>query len=235
MRIHSLEHVWFENLANIEVWAKAKSHSITKTLVFQEPKFPSVDELDMLIIMGGPMSVHDQEQYPWLAAEKTFIEEAIARGKSVLGICLGAQLIASVFGARVYKNRHKEIGWHPIFLSDEAHESEIFRFLPGKFAAFHWHGETFDLPDKCRRVAGSEACANQAFESDAGRVIALQFHLESSRESIRLLIENCSSDLVPGKYVQTAEQMLSQQDAPPRIETLMTHLLDQTEKRAKKS
>jgi GMP synthase-like glutamine amidotransferase len=226
MRIHVLQHVSFEDEAGIGVWAKAQDHSITKTLLYRNEKLPPTDNFDRLLIMGGPMSVHDEREYPWLVGEKKLIREAIEKGKTVLGVCLGAQLIAHVLAARVYKNPHKEIGWHGVSLAKEAGRSPVFNRFPKKFTAFHWHGETFDLPLGCARIAESEACLNQAFEYD-GRVVGLQFHLESSEESIRRLIQNCPEDLADGKYVQRADEILAGADEflePMR--GLMTQVLD---------
>src|SRR5574341_657976 len=142
MRLHSLQHEPFEGLANIEVWAKNKGHSITRTLLFNNEKLPQISDIDWLIIMGGSMNIYEEEKFPWLAEEKNFIAEAIANKKIVLGVCLGSQLIADVLGGKVSKNRHKEIGWFPVTLTKEARNSSIFSNLPEKFTAFHWHGDT---------------------------------------------------------------------------------------------
>lgn len=207
LRIHVLQHVEFEDEANIAAWCRENRHAVTRTALYRDEKLPSADSFDWLIAMGGPMSVNDEREFSWLVREKTLIGEAIDQGKAVLGVCLGAQLIANVLGARVYKNPYKEIGWHEVFLTEGFGSSSVFGALPIKFTAFHWHGETFDLPPGCTRMARSEACSNQAFEYK-DRVIGLQFHLESSEESIRRLIQNCPEDLVEGKYAQSAGQIL---------------------------
>jgi GMP synthase-like glutamine amidotransferase len=169
MRLHSLEHEPFEGLANIEVWAKNRGHSISRTLLFNNEELPDIDDFDWLVIMGGSMNIYEEEKYPWLREEKNFIAEAIAGKKIVLGICLGSQLIADVLGGNVSKNKYKEIGWFPVSLTADAKNSPVFSTLPRKFAAFHWHGDTFKIPPGAVRIAESEGCANQAFEY--GRVI----------------------------------------------------------------
>ena len=126
----------------------------------------------------------------------------------VLGICLGAQLIADVLGARVYANEHKEIGWFPVERADSAGTTEVGRAFPESLEAFHWHGDTFDLPDGAVHLARSAICENQAF-LHKGRVLALQFHLETTRETAEMLIENCRDELDGGPHVQSAEFMLS--------------------------
>ncbi len=224
-RIHVLQHVWFEDEANIGMWAKKKNHTVTKTLLYQNETLPSLDDFDWLLILGGPMSANDEAAYPWLIQEKKLIKEAIAKEKIVLGICLGAQLIANVLGARVYKNCYKEIGWHEVSLSKGAEKSHTFSHFPKTFTAFHWHGETFDLPPNCTRTAESKACLNQAFEYYR-HVVGLQFHLESSEESILRLIQNCPGDLTNEKFVQRADQILPETERLNHIQNLMTGFLD---------
>ena len=228
MRIHSLQHVWFEDLAQIEVWAKQKGFPVSRSLLFKDDALPSTDDFDLLVIMGGPMNIYEEQKYSWFVQEKKFIEKAIASGKSVLGICLGAQLVSDVLGGRVYRNLHKEIGWFPVKLTQEAQNSPFFKVLPPEFEAFHWHGDTFDLAPGCKRMAESAACANQAFEYD-GRVIGLQFHLESSEESIRHLIDQCRGDLTEGPYVQSAENIILTLKKVTEIRRLLDPFLNRIE------
>ena len=118
MRMHFLLHVPFEGPGAIEPWAVRKGFAVSKTRFWLNESLPNPREIDWLAIMGGPMSVRDEEEHPWLAQEKLFIREAIRLGRTVLGICLGAQLIAGVLGGKVRKNAHKEIGWFPVTLTD---------------------------------------------------------------------------------------------------------------------
>ena len=151
------------------------------------------------------MSVNDDEALPWLVPEKYFIRRAVEAGKPVLGVCLGAQLIASAMGARVYPQEVKEIGWFPVHGVDGV-DSTCFRF-PGTVEAFHWHGETFDLPPGALRLARSDGCENQAFQ--IGRsVIGVQCHLETTPETARQLVANCRAELSPSKYVQSETDIL---------------------------
>lgn len=114
MRIHYLQHVPFEGLASIEQWATTKDYILSATKFYNGDTLPSVDHLDWVIVMGGPMNIYENDKYPWLTWEKHFIEEAIKKNKIVIGICLGSQLIADVLGSKVYKGQEKEIGWYPI-------------------------------------------------------------------------------------------------------------------------
>jgi len=143
-----------------------------------------------------------------LIDEKGFIKEAIIRGKGVLGVCLGAQLIASSLGSRVYPNREKEIGWLPIQSALPPKETPRFFQFPNECLVFHWHGETFDLPPGATLLARSEVCENQAFQIDR-RVIGLQFHLETTPQTARELVNNCREELVPAKFIQSEETILS--------------------------
>ena len=152
------------------------------------------------------MSIHDEIQFPWLVEEKKFIQECVAAGKAVLGICLGAQLIASSLGARVYPNFTKEIGWFPIEGSPTALITS-FEF-PDTATVLHWHGETFDLPQGALHLAKSKACKNQAFRFRAS-VIGVQFHLEMTPDSLQNLVSACEDHLTPSQHVQTASQILS--------------------------
>jgi GMP synthase-like glutamine amidotransferase len=228
MRIHSIEHEPFEGLANIEVWAKNRGHSISRTLLFNNEELPDMSDFDWLVVMGGSMNIYEEEKYPWLREEKNFIAEAIANKKIVLGICLGSQLIADVLGGRVSKNRYKEIGWFPVSLTTDARDSPVFSTLPGKFIVFHWHGDAFIIPPGAARIAESEGCANQAFEY--GRVIGLQFHLEYSVESINLMFQNCSNEIVDGKYIQKSDEIVSHISNVHKVKEILNMLLDNIER-----
>jgi len=208
MRIHFLQHVPFEGPAGIGDWAARKGHPVTTTPLFEHRGLPDQDTFDWLVVMGGPIGVRDEADYPCLADEKGFIRAAIAAGKTVIGVCLGAQLIAEVLGARVYRNAHKEIGWFPIELTDQGLASDPFAFLPHRFEVFQWHGDTFDLPDGAVHLARSESCEHQAFLY-ADRVLGMQFHLESTPAGVADLVANCADEIIPGKYVQDAERMLA--------------------------
>jgi GMP synthase-like glutamine amidotransferase len=223
MRAHYLQHVPFEGLGSIGSWLEAAGAEVTATRFYEDAALPPLADVDLLVAMGGPMSVNDESQLPWLVAEKRFVREAVERGVPVLGICLGAQLIASALGARVYPNRLKEIGWLPIEAPPVGREG-LFQ-LPATLEVFHWHGETFDLPAGSSRLASSAGCKNQAFQLGE-RVVGLQFHLETTPESARAIVENCRDELVPSPYVQTEQQLLAADSSRYRaINAVMDSLL----------
>ena len=187
MRVHYLKHVPFEGLGAILPWLKEREWQVSLTELYRDEPLPSINDIDWLIVMGGPMSAHDESKYSWLKAEKDLIGQAIATGKPILGVCLGSQLIADVLGSKVYKNPEPEIGWFPIDLSEKATSHELGRLIPPQVEVFHWHGETFDLPQGALHLASSQACENQAFVY-GDRVLGLQFHLETTQETLEALV-----------------------------------------------
>jgi GMP synthase-like glutamine amidotransferase len=205
MRAHYFQHVPFEGLGSIEPWLKAAEFEISSTRFYQPWGFPHLDEIDFLIVLGGPMSVNDEEEYPWLPQEKQYIRDVISSGKPVLGICLGAQLIANTLDAAVHRNEAKEIGWFPIDWTGEITAS--ISELPPSMNAFHWHGETFDIPKGAIRIAQSKGCKNQGFQL-GDLVMGLQFHLESTPESVKQIVKHCGEDLVASTFIQNRQDIL---------------------------
>lgn len=206
MRAHYFQHVPFEGPGGIEPWLESHGYYLTGTRFFESTDLPDPGAIDLLVIMGGPMSVNDEEGFPWLASEKNFVREFIETGKPVLGICLGAQLIANAMGADVFPNHEKEIGWFPVDAVASG-EGSVFGFPPSA-TVFHWHGETFDLPPGAIRLARSAGCENQAFQLGKG-VIGLQFHVETTPQSAREMVAHGRDELVPSRYVQTEAAILS--------------------------
>lgn len=205
MHAHFLQHVPFEGLGNIEPWLRANGYEIIATQFYKSAQLPDPEKIDLLIIMGGPMSVNDEDKFPWLVSEKSFIRDCIEAGKPVLGICLGSQLIANAMGARVYRNNEKEIGWFPV-QGMEPDDPMTFRF-PLTFDVFHWHGDTFDLPVGAIRLASSEATKNQAFQIGKS-VIGIQFHPESTPSLLQEMVMHGQKDLIRSRYVQSGEEIL---------------------------
>ncbi|WP_246218353.1 type 1 glutamine amidotransferase [Litoribacterium kuwaitense] len=205
MRVHYLQHVPFESPERIADWVRDKGHTLSGTSLYESTHFPLQSEFDLLIVLGGPMGVYEEKRFPWLVQEKAFINETIRQQKLVLGICLGAQLIAEALGGKVYRNAYKEIGWHSVKMTKKSQDTVFFKHFPHEYIPFHWHGDTFELPDEVKTAAISLGCANQAFEYN-GHVVGLQFHLESSNDSIKNLIEYCSDEIEPGRYIQHPDQ-----------------------------
>jgi GMP synthase (glutamine-hydrolysing) len=155
---------------------------------------PDPEAVGPIVLMGGPMNVYEEERYPFLNREDLFIKEAIQRGKPVLGICLGSQLIAKALGARVFKAPRKEIGWYDVSLTGEGSTDPLFRAFPKSFPVFQWHEDTFDIPRGAKLLATSDAVPHQAFRY-AENAYGLQFHLEVTEVMIREWVDSCEEEL----------------------------------------
>jgi GMP synthase (glutamine-hydrolysing) len=219
LEVHYIQHVPFEDLAFIGDWLADRGHSVSRTRQFAGDPLPLSERFDWLVVMGGPMSVNDGAHYPWIDAELRLVREAIEAGKTVLGVCLGAQFVAAALGSRVYAAQEREIGWFPVTIS-----SELFDAFPPRLTVLHWHGETFDLPEGARLLAQSAACRNQLFFYGE-RVCGVQFHLEATEASLRALVENSTDHLKPGPYVMSAEEMLGQESVLRQNNVYMERIL----------
>jgi GMP synthase-like glutamine amidotransferase len=208
MRVHIFQHVPFEGLGSIESWLDSHRCSISTTRFFAGDPLPDAGEIDFLIVLGGPMSANDETSCPWLIEEKNLVGTMVQANKPVLGICLGAQIIAAALGARVFRNSEKEIGWFPVNPPEvNTDRPDLFQFSK-ETLAFHWHGETFDLPEGAVHLAASSACKHQAFQIGSN-VLGLQFHLEMTPESSASLITHCKDEILPGRFIQSEKDMLS--------------------------
>ena len=223
MKIHFLQHAHYESPGYLLDWAETNRHEYSITHIYKNEPLPEIEGFDLLAIMGGPMNIYEEGKYPWLVAEKVFIKKAIVSGKKVLGICLGSQLIADVLGAKVYPNKHKEIGWFPVF-KNEFSCFNCTRYLDREIPTFHWHGETFDLPAGADRLYSSEATPNQGFAFE-GNVIALQFHWEVKRENIEEWLQFTRGDLTPGQFTQTVDELLKSESDFKKMNANLEKLL----------
>jgi GMP synthase-like glutamine amidotransferase len=234
-RIHCFQHVSFEDPGCIKDWCAAKGYNLSYTHLYKGDKLPAPYDYDWLVVMGGPMGVYDEGTYEWLRDEKIAIKTAIENNKTVLGICLGAQLIASALGARVYPNPEKEIGWFDVMLTGEGKKHQLMKNMSPAQTVFHWHGDTFDLPAGATHLMYSEACRNQAFVY-GDKVLALQFHFEVTYESIQAMTDNGRAELpATGKYIQSGKEILSLQDPVGENNRIMYGILDGLEEGSRSS
>ncbi|TCK05425.1 glutamine amidotransferase-related protein [Phorcysia thermohydrogeniphila] len=189
MKLLAIKNIEIEGLGNFKKSFERRGVEITEINAFNGEEAREED-FDILLILGGPMGVYEEDKYPFLSYEKELIKKFYSSGKKVLGVCLGAQLIASAFGAKVYKGKWgKEIGWDFIYPQDQLeviYQSEI--------EVFHWHGDTFDLPEGAVRMASSVKYRNQAFRI-GNQVVGLQFHLEVTQEDVEKWIEAYREEL----------------------------------------
>jgi GMP synthase-like glutamine amidotransferase len=203
LEIAVITHVPFEGPELIETWFLARGHTVRTVPLYHgaaAARLKAARTADLVVVMGGPMSVGDIDSYPWLIDELAFLKQALRSGVPILGVCLGAQLIAAAAGASVYPNRIREIGWWPVELAGGSLESDgpaaVWRtpFSGAHIPVFQWHGDTFDLPAGARLLARSDACENQAF-AIGDRVVALQFHLESTPLSVARISAACRAEI----------------------------------------
>lgn len=209
MRVHAIRNAPFEGPALIGEWAQARGHVLTESAAPSE-EYPAARDVDLLVVMGGPMDADDHAVSPWLAAEKSFVRQVLDVGGRVLGVCLGAQILAEVAGGRVRRNPEREIGWFPVSVTEAGRRERLFAGFDGAVVG-HWHGDTFDLPDGIEAVLSSEACVNQAFVLPGGRAVGLQFHLEWTPESLAELVAHCGEEAVAAtRWVMTGDAILAQ-------------------------
>lgn len=222
LRIHALFHTNYADLSYIKQWADSHQYPITISRSYNSDMLPALAHFDWLIVMGGPMSIHDEDAHPWLIAEKHLINQAIAAGKTVIGICLGAQLVAHCLGAAVKPTGFKEIGWYPMQLTEFGQTHPLLQDLPKQpFTVFHWHGEGFDCPKGAHSIAQTQAWANQGFIYQTAKhkqlgtwILGLQCHFEVTQESLPKMVSNGHNAIENGcinhpNTVQSAETILA--------------------------
>jgi GMP synthase-like glutamine amidotransferase len=189
-----LQHFWCENAGALGQALADLSHQPTTIPLHDGAALPTGDAFDAWLIMGGPMNVDDTDKHPYLASERELIRKLIEDDRPVLGVCLGAQLIARATGAHVYAKRPKEIGMFSVELTTDGQADPVFGSLPNPAQVFQWHGDTFDLPDGAVLLASSERFTHQLFRMGR-RVYAMQFHLDCTPEIVRNLCHECPGEL----------------------------------------
>ena len=223
MRMAVLQHIEFEGPAAVADWAATRGFPLRLFHLHRDPTLPSLADFDMLTVMGGSMSANDKARLGWLGPEIALVREAIAADKTVLGICLGAQIIAKALGARVYAGSAKEIGWFPVQRTAGSHP--FFDGVPGSFTPFHWHGETFDLPRGAVLLAKSKITETQAFAAGQ-RVLGLQFHMEATEDSVRALLKGAAHEIGHGAFEQQPGTILANINQCTSLRPLLDTVLD---------
>jgi GMP synthase-like glutamine amidotransferase len=226
MHIHYFQHVPFEGLSCIAGWAAKGNHEVTHTRWYENADTTALSNAEWLIIMGGPMGVYEQDQYDWMPGEIALIREAIQQNKKVLGICLGAQLVAAALDANVYPHTQTELGWYPLDLSFQDKAAPLASVLPQHFNTFHYHSDTFDVPAGATRFAASAACSHQAFIY-GDRVIGLQFHMELTPQSLQDMVDVGTATIAAGgPFIQSKEKIYQHRNLLTQNNDIMFSLLD---------
>jgi GMP synthase (glutamine-hydrolysing) len=214
------QHVRHEGLGTLEPLLRTAGFQIDSVNFSRAPEArPSLNGYQALVVLGGPMGVHDTERYPHLSLETKLIESAAGDEMPVLGICLGAQLIASALGARVYPNGVKEIGWYDLTPTVAAKNDPLFRHIERTQKVFQWHGDTFDLPRGSVHLASSPLCANQAFRYRRN-IYALQFHLEIDVPTIDVWLNVLENRREIASLKGAIDPKIIRDETPRRIERL---------------
>lgn len=210
----AIRHVAFEDLGSFAPVLRARGFRIAYRDAGQHD-FAKIDALDpdLVAVLGGPIGAYEDDVYPFLREELRIIEARLAAKKPVIGICLGAQLMARVLGARVYPGPWKELGWGPLTLTPEGARSCVKHLAPEKTRVLHWHGDTFDLPKGAVRLASNEVCVNQAFAAGP-RALALQFHAEATRQGLERWLIGHTGELAAAGVGVTALREETAREAP---------------------
>lgn len=208
MHIHYFQHAAFEHVGSIRSWCNENGHKITGTKTFETTDFPDLNDINFLIIMGGPQSAVNYQDYPYLEKEVEYIKAAIKTDKLVLGVCLGAQLIAIASGGKAVPSPYKEIGLFPIKLNQDGINDPVFSvFNSSEIDSLHWHNDMAVPPEGFKILASSEGCPIQVF-SNGKNIYGLQCHFELTRFGIEDLIKNCLVDFkADGPYIMDPEKI----------------------------
>lgn len=226
MHIHYFQHDHFEDLGYIGDWAKKQNFATSVTRFDINPQLPKMEDFDWLVVLGGKMGVNDSQEYPWITEEIAFIRRAIEKGKTVIGICLGSQLVASALGAKVYKNTEPEMGFWPVKFLPAASIDPVFRHFPSEISAVHMHFDTFTIPGGAINMANSQITQCQAFRKGEN-VFCFQFHFEITPQNAALFIRETEPELVAGRYTQSPDQMLSSVSCLAENNMIFEKVLDQ--------
>jgi GMP synthase-like glutamine amidotransferase len=213
MSVLFIKHIDIEGPGTIADFLDARAIQYKIADVSKNNALPSAPEqYQAIVILGGPMNVYEEEKYPFLKAEDALLKAALRKRVPLLGVCLGAQLIAKALGAKVRKAAEKEIGWFKVNLTDNGIKDRLFLDLKSKIDVFQWHGDTFDIPDKGLHLASSKVCSNQAFKYN-DNAYGLQFHLEVTKDMVQEWLDAYSDEISSLGDKVNREAILEQAEA----------------------
>ncbi len=218
MHIHYFQHASFEHVGSIRSWCNENGHTISGTKTFETQEFPNLEDIDLLVVMGGPQCAADYKNTPYLKAEIDYIKKAIQAEKIILGVCLGAQLLSIAMGGKSIPSPNKEIGLFPIKLNEDGISDPVFsQFNRIEIETLHWHNDMAIPPKGFKILASSEGCPNQIF-SNGKNIYGLQCHFELTKLGIADLIKNCRSDFdMSSPYIIDPDDMLKIDTVPINV------------------
>ncbi len=224
MRIHVIQHEEKVPAGSSLEFFKQKKFSVSFTRIWLGEVFPDTEYFDALILCGGNMNVDQESTHPWLKIEKQLIKKSILENKKIIGLCLGAQLLAEALGASVYKHSLHEVGWHNVFL----HETQNFKTPQAgqHIQAFEYHAYRFELPQGAERIAQNNNCLDQGFVYGKN-IIAFQFHPESTLEWIQYVLRPISSYPTSGEAVMPKDTALKLMHQQPKLQTWYFNCLEE--------
>lgn len=217
MRINILQHTPNEGPGSILTWAQAHGHQTYIYHPYQFGYLPTVENTDMLVILGGPMSPNDD--LPWIKKERQLIQQLLDQDKPLFGACYGAQQIAKTLGCQIKKAPAKEVGWAPVY-----RQSTQIPGIPEKLLALHWHEEMFEIPDEAKLLFSSDRVRNQGFVL-GHRVVGLQFHFEPLVDNVREIVVN-DFPYIQGSVLGQSVQDILDTPVPAENEKVMSTILD---------
>jgi len=213
----AIRHVPFEDLGSFASVLRERGFAVAyRDAGLDDLGAPDLVDADLLIVLGGPIGVYETRDYPFLKGEIAVVERRLRAGRPVLGLCLGAQIMAKALGARVFNGKRKELGWSPLELTDSGRKSALAE-LGGRTAVLHWHGDTFDLPREAELLASTRLYANQAF---AWRryALGLQFHVEATMRGLQRWYVGHALEIATTRGVELGKLRRETRRLGPRLE-----------------